>query len=107
MRQDDPLSRMLFVVAMEWLTILLEHAEIEGKLKGLGRNGPTVIHIFFKDDVMFYKACIQSIGKIEEVLDLFSKASGLQDNMKKSKIIFSKSVLKAVRRSGFKKGASR
>lgn len=49
-RQGDPLSSLIFVIVMECLTLLLDYAEAEGKIKGLGKRG-AVSHLFIVDDV--------------------------------------------------------
>lgn len=38
LRQGDSLLPMLFVIAMEGLTTILENVEIEGHIKGLGKK---------------------------------------------------------------------
>lgn len=45
---------MLFVIVMEGLTILLEYAGINDKIKGMGRKGSSVNHILFASDVMLF-----------------------------------------------------
>lgn len=89
LRQGDPLSPVLFVIPMEWLTTLFEYAEVEGKIKALGKKDYAVSHLFFADEVMiFSRASVHFVKWIEDVLISFSKTSGLQPNLVKSKIIF-------------------
>lgn len=54
LRQGDALSPLLFIIAMESLTILLDYAEIEGKIFGLGKKDHLVNHILFEDDLMLF-----------------------------------------------------
>lgn len=97
---------MLFVIAMEGLSTLVEYAEVEGKVKGLGKNEAKVNHNLFADDVMLLsKATRHCIEKVEEVLGDFAKASGLKPNMKRSRILFCKGVKAEIRsKSNFKEG---
>lgn len=92
---------MLFVIAMEGLSILMKYAEMEGKVMGLEKKDCSVNHILFADEVMlFLKVNAHYVKKIEGVLKMFGRASGLQPNMQKSK-----SVSKVVRsKSKFKEG---
>lgn len=54
-------------------------------------------HILFADDVMlFSKSKAHCVEHVEEVLQNFAKAMGLEPNLRKSKIIYSKSVCGAV-----------
>lgn len=56
---------MLFVLAMEGITTILDFAEIEGKIIGIGKKGSRVNHILFADGIMlFSKAqphCIEAL----------------------------------------------
>lgn len=107
LRQDDSFSPTIFVIAMEGLTTLLDYAETVGKIKALGKRECAVSHLFFANNVMiFSRALLHFVKQFEEVLLSFSKASSLQMNLAKSKIIFSKGVPTRVKNSSnFKEGS--
>ena len=56
MRQGDPLSPFLFIIAAEGLNILLQRARQEGLLKGvaIGLNGLVLSHLQFADDTLLF-----------------------------------------------------
>ncbi|WMV58068.1 hypothetical protein MTR67_051453 [Solanum verrucosum] len=87
-RQGDPMSPYLFVLAMEYLG---------RKLNQLARNGnfnfhPRCrklgsVHICFADDLLMYcRADIISVRLLREAFTKFPKASGLQANVDKSSL---------------------
>lgn len=93
LRQGDPMSPLPFVIAMEGLTSLLDYAQAAIKITGFDSKSCKVNYIFFADDVIiFSKASISNVRKIEEVLYNFSKFSGLSPSLIKTKIIFGRSV---------------
>lgn len=96
---------MLFVT-MEGMNTLLDSTEVEGKIKGLGRNDSTVNYIPFVDDVMiFSKVNFHFVDKIEEIYEDSANALGLIPILQKSKILFSKVGKREVRnRSNLKEG---
>lgn len=87
-RQGDPMSPYLFVLAMEYLQ--REFAQLKKnkafifhpECKKLG-----VVHVCFVDDfLMFCKADINSIRLLQQTFLKFSNASGLQANADKGSI---------------------
>lgn len=54
-RQGDPLSPFLFVIAMEGLNVALKITCIKGIFKGvqLPNNGPVISHLLYADDALF------------------------------------------------------
>ncbi|XP_060183587.1 uncharacterized protein LOC132613540 [Lycium barbarum] len=90
-RQGDPMSPYLFVIAMEYLqrelNVLADNKQFQfhprcKKLK--------VMHICFANDLlMFCKAELNSIKLLQEAFLRFSVVSGLQANTEKSSIYMS------------------
>ncbi|KAL1211211.1 putative ribonuclease H protein [Cardamine amara subsp. amara] len=88
LRQGDPLSPTLFVMAMEVLGNLLQSKFALGsiELHPLGRS-PTVSHIAFADDIMiFFDGKNFSLQSIVASLEIFQKISGLTMNKNKTVI---------------------
>ena len=78
-RQGDPLSPYLFLLCSEGLNSLIQHAINEDKIRGysLCQYGPKISHSFFADDsLLFCCAQIIDIQAIQEILELYKKASG-------------------------------
>ncbi|XP_020271061.1 uncharacterized protein LOC109846249 [Asparagus officinalis] len=91
LRQGDPLSPYLFVLGMEYLSRKLKTLSTESMFKyhpKCARMGIT--HLIFADDLLlFCRADIDSIAKINNCLQEFSRVSGLEANSCKSSVIMS------------------
>ena len=90
-RQGDPLSPFLFVILMEGLSRLIKKAKNEGKIKGLQsfHSIPAKTHQQFVDDTMLHGTpIVKEAMAFKKILDLFSKASGMEINLSKSTIFF-------------------
>ncbi|XP_056862412.1 uncharacterized protein LOC130510091 [Raphanus sativus] len=90
-RQGDPLSPYLFVLAMEGLSRLLLSRYEEG-LIGYhpGTVNLKISHLMFADDVMvFFDGTSSSLHGISECLDDFATWSGLQMNPSKTELFTS------------------
>lgn len=86
LRQGDPLSPFLFVLAMEYLSRSLKqlHWDPEFSFHPKWREG-LITHLCFADDlVIFSKADSASLRKIMERLKAFGDSSGLMANFHKS-----------------------
>jgi exonuclease III len=94
-RQGDPLSPYLFILCAEGLSTLLHKAERTGSITGLpiARGGTKINHLFFADDsLLFCRANFMEWGNIQEILDIYEKASGQKLNREKTSIFFSKNT---------------
>ncbi|KAJ0628056.1 putative RNA-directed DNA polymerase [Helianthus annuus] len=89
LRQGDPLSPFLFIVAMEGLHILMERAKNASMFSGvkLPGNGPYVTHMLFADDSIFIGEWKEeNIMNLKRILRIFHLASGLKVNPRKSQL---------------------
>ncbi|KAL0884326.1 hypothetical protein Bca101_008307 [Brassica carinata] len=87
-RQGDPLSPYLFVLAMECLSRLLLSRYEEGRIGYHPRTANLKIsHLMFADDVMvFFDGSSNSLHGISECLDDFASWSGLHMNTTKTEL---------------------
>ncbi|GAU35861.1 hypothetical protein TSUD_63510 [Trifolium subterraneum] len=95
LRQGDPLSPYLFVLALERLGHYIQDRVNNGSWKPLsfGRGGPKVSHICFADDlVLVAEANMEQVILIKDVLDSFCSNSGQQINLNKSRVFFSRNI---------------
>ena len=59
---------------------------------------PEVIHLLFADDsFLFLKANGEAAEEVNQILDMYSRASGQRINLSKSSIYFSKSCPNGIR----------
>ena len=94
LRQGDPLSPFLFIIAVEGLGRLIKSKLQEGQLKGLNLWGPdlTLSHQQFVDDILlFFQAMLREAKAILSVLKDFMATSGTLINNDKSNVYFFKS----------------
>jgi hypothetical protein len=92
-RQGDPISPYLFLLATEGLSCLLKNHSLSSELHGLkvALSAPAVRHLFFADDsLLLLKADMEIAGRIQTILDKYCLASGQRINRDKSSIFFSK-----------------
>lgn len=92
LRQGDPLSPYLFVLAMEVLTACIRKFTCSVDFKHhLGTKELDLSHLIFADDVLlFSKGDLTSVKLLMEGVHLFSSISGLQLNLSKCSVFFSK-----------------
>jgi hypothetical protein len=77
-RQGDPISPYLLLLAAKGLSCLLKNAMRSGEMVVLW-VAPTIAkvnHFLFMDDcILFCKALVQEVTKMKEVLEMYCKAS--------------------------------
>ncbi|KAJ0520505.1 putative RNA-directed DNA polymerase [Helianthus annuus] len=88
-RQGDPLSPLLFILAMEALHIATESAVQLGIFKGVTTpgEGPRVSHLLYADDALFVGEWSEdNFHNLARLLRCFHLSSGLKVNFSKSKV---------------------
>ncbi|KAM0925606.1 hypothetical protein ACQ4PT_004084 [Festuca glaucescens] len=86
LRQGDPLSPQLFVLAMEVVTVLFRRAAEHGLLSPLGNCTQVQrLSIFVDDVVLFVKPTMHDLVTVRELLRVFGEVSGLRVNYTKTK----------------------
>jgi hypothetical protein len=98
LRQGDPLSPYLFILATEGLTALIKQSLGRGDLHGIKtcRGAPLVSHLLFAGDCfLFCRANIAEATHLMSLIDTYSAASGQEINLSKSQVFFSRNLSKA------------
>jgi ribonuclease HI len=98
-RQGDPISPYLFLLAAEGLSGLLKSNQ-SLHLSGIkvATSAPPVNHLLFADDsLLFFKASVEGAQEVSYLLDVYCQASGQRINRDKSSIFFSKGCPSSVR----------
>jgi len=88
-RQGDPLSPFLFIIAMEGLNVMMKAATDKGVFDGVSISHPNLIvsHLFYADDALFMGDWSRkNISNLARILRLFHVVSGLQVNFNKSRV---------------------
>jgi mannosylglycoprotein endo-beta-mannosidase len=91
-KQGDPLSPLLFVICMEYLSRMLRRCYKQKAIEYHQRCGKCGIHsLLFADDLLlFCGATRKSMEGVKQVLEAFQGTTGLAINEKKSSIYFSR-----------------
>lgn len=86
--QEDPLSSLLFILAMEVLHHLFRFATHQGLLSSLGTRGRFhCLSLFVDGVILFLRTVINDIQACSAILDDFGEASGLRINLAKCVIL--------------------
>jgi hypothetical protein len=99
-RQGDPISPYLFLLAAEGLSCLLKSRVQSSSLGGIqvATSAPPVNHLLFAgDSLLFFKANTEGAEEVSLLLETYAKASGQRVNKDKSSIFFSKGCPEVVR----------
>lgn len=85
-RQGDPISPYLFVIAMEVFASLVQTGFNSGSIKYHPKaQNPNISHLAFADDVMvFFDGSSSSLEHLTATLEVFHRLSGLEMNREKS-----------------------
>jgi hypothetical protein len=87
LRQGDPLSPMLFIMAMDVLGYLINKAEDEGLLQPIStRTLQHRVSFYAGDVVLFLRTTNEEISITMDILQFFGEASGLRNNVQKNSI---------------------
>jgi retron-type reverse transcriptase len=85
LKQGNPLSPMLFILAMDPIQRVLDRATQEGLLQPIGETLVRFRTSLYADDVaVFVKPNPQDILNLQNLLQSFGEATGLFTNMQKS-----------------------
>ncbi|KAJ9558649.1 LOW QUALITY PROTEIN: hypothetical protein OSB04_013263 [Centaurea solstitialis] len=110
-RQGDPLSPYLFIIAVEGLIAALKDAVAKGLIIGvnLPGNGTNIASLHFADDAIFMgKWDDNNISNLMKLLRCFHKASGLKVNWCKSTLtgtgVSNSEVARLAMKNGCKEG---
>ncbi|VFQ65575.1 unnamed protein product [Cuscuta campestris] len=88
-KQGDPLSPLLFIIALEGLSRFINHLHSTGQIShfSAGRT-PTPSHLLYADDIiLFTKADCRNLLRLKRMLSTFMNASGQEINYLKSQAI--------------------
>ena len=93
LRQGDPLSLYLFVIAVEVFSCLIKRVVDGGflsgwRVKGRSEEGVQISHLLFVDDTLvFCQASQDQLTYLSWLLMWFEAVSGLRINLEKSELI--------------------
>ena len=93
LRQQDPLSPYLFVIAMEALSCLLKRAKEGGflsgwRIRGKGKKRGKISHLLFVDDTLaFCEPSIDQMTYLSWLFMWFKAMSRLRANLEKSILV--------------------
>ena len=99
-RQGNPISPYLFLLAAEGLSCLLNSQNESSQLSGIkvAPSAPAVNHLLFADDsLLFFRASVDGAEEVLNLLNTYCMASGQRINKEKSSIFFSKGFPEIVR----------
>lgn len=101
-RQGDPISPYIFLIAAEGLSCLLKSSSSLSQLEGIkvASTAPAMNHLLFADDsLLLFKSSVEGAVAVSNLLESYCVASGQRINHEKSSIFFSKGCPQAMRES--------
>jgi len=87
LRQGDPLSPYIFILLTNLLSTLIHQALAMGQLKGIKLNRwcPTLSHLFFANDAIFFlDGIVLECQNLSSILNQYCLATGQANNRNKS-----------------------
>ncbi|CAM8940592.1 unnamed protein product [Rhodiola kirilowii] len=100
-RQGDPLSPSLFVIAMEYFSRMINNAVLSKTIRPYQTKGNSTLvhHLMYADDLLIFSNDHKgSIAKLLGIITKFCCMSGQQLNPVKSRVFFSKFINDARRK---------
>lgn len=94
-RQGDPLSPLLFIMAQQILSYNLNNKQQRGELMPyrLGRSVVPISHLFYADDMLlFANGHSRSLQRLKRLMNNYEVSSGQQINLDKSAFYASKRI---------------
>jgi len=87
LRQDDPLSPMLFIIAMDPIQRILDRATTQGLLTPIGADPIKIRRSLYADDAaLFIKPTQHDLANLQQILQHFGEATGLKTNIQKTEL---------------------
>jgi mannosylglycoprotein endo-beta-mannosidase len=87
LRQGDPLSPMLFILAMDPLQRMFDKATQHGLLNPIGAASIKFRTSLYADDAaLFVRPTVTDVNNVKELLNAFGDATGLKTNLQKSQM---------------------
>lgn len=86
-KQGDPISPFIFILAIDYLSCILKHLEISNKIKGVLIKDINLTHLLFVYNILlFVEDNDDCIRNLQFSIHLFEVAFGLNINLTKSSI---------------------
>ena len=95
-RQGDPLSPYLFLLAAEGLSCLIQAHVVAEDIHGVkaAPSVPSVSHLLFADDsLLFFEASVEQAQVVRSILDRYEKSTGQLVSLGKCSIMYGATVL--------------
>ena len=84
-RQGDPLSPYLFVLAIEILTLRIRN---DDDIKGIKLGQNEIKQVLYADDITLFLQDRESIKRVQQTFEDFEKVSGLKVNKEKTNFVW-------------------